>query len=289
MPPAAKIDPPTDDNRDFSVSAQDFAFLAGLVRTHTGIVLGPNKRSMVHSRLARRVRTLGLEGFGDYRQLLEGPDGDDELSAFINAMTTNLTRFFREPHHFDFLRDTALPDIAAATPRRLRVWSAGCSSGEEPYSIAMTLGEHVPALGQWDARILATDIDTSMVARGAAGLYGRDDVADVPGALRQKYFKPSGDGYQAADALRRLIAFKPLNLLGEWPMKGAFDVIFCRNVMIYFDLPTKTRLVERFARQLRPGGWLIVGHSETLLDQQALYSPAGRTIYRLKASVAHAE
>jgi len=196
-------------------------------------------------------------------------------------MTTNLTRFFREQHHFDFLQETIIPKIRlGAEKRRLRIWSAGCSSGEEPYSIAMTLLDHFPDLGRWDARILATDLDTNMLSQGAKGLYAADTLGDVPKTYQERFFTPKGGGFIPKEGVRKLIAFKPLNLLEPWPVKGPFDVIFCRNVMIYFDNPTKTDLVRRYAKLLSPGGWLVVGHSETLLDQQSLFRPCGRTIYQ---------
>ncbi|ESQ77650.1 protein-glutamate O-methyltransferase CheR [Asticcacaulis sp. AC402] len=269
------------DSVEFDFSRKDFDVLAALVHQHTGIVLGPNKQFMVYSRLTRRLRERGLTRFDDYIDVLNSKNGEDEFRAFINAMTTNLTRFFREKHHFEYLAQTILPLLRVSRPdRRLRIWSAGCSSGEEPYSIAMTLQEHFPELPRWDARILATDIDTNMVAKGAAGLYPADAFDGVDADLRQRYFTEAGAALRAKDNLRHLTAFKPLNLLQPWPVKGPFDVIFCRNVMIYFDNPTKTELIRRFAGLLRPGGWLIVGHSETLLDQQALFSLCGRTIYR---------
>ncbi|CAL4869674.1 Chemotaxis protein methyltransferase (plasmid) [Asticcacaulis sp. MM231] len=266
---------------EFAFTSDDFRYIADLLYRHSGIVLGPSKESMVYARLSRRLRELGMTRFEDYCYLLESDAGGDEFLAFSNVMTTNLTRFFREQHHFDYLADTVVrTQREASTSRRMRIWSAGCSSGEEPYSIAMTLCDNVPDLERWDAKILATDLDTNMVMRGSDGLYPADVMQDVPDSRRDKYFTPTNEGFKANDRLRQLITFKPLNLLHPWPVKGPFDVIFCRNVMIYFDNPTKTQLVRRFAKLLRPDGWLIVGHSETLLDQQALFKLCGRTIYR---------
>lgn len=274
------------EQREFPFQLKDFRFLAKLVHEQTGIVLKDHKMNMVYSRLARRLRELELSSFKEYCGLLQGDRGDQELGSFINAITTNLTRFFREQHHFDHLRDTVFPeiqDMAQKTGRnRLRIWSAGCSSGEEPYSIAMTLSAAFPRLGSWDARILATDLDTGMVARGKSGRYPAGDLETVPAHLRKRYFTAGTDKsiVTASDQLRGLITFKQLNLLGSWPMKGPFDAIFCRNVMIYFDEPTKSRLVRRYAQLLKPGGWLYIGHSETLLDSQDVYQLMGRTIYR---------
>jgi len=281
MKSAAKARPADRESTEFTFTAEDFRFISGLVHRHSGIVLGPNKESMVYARLSRRLRELGMTHFEDYCDLIQSAEGGAEFLAFSNAMTTNLTRFFREQHHFDYLADVVIEDQRQVSAnRRLRIWSAGCSSGEEPYSIAMTLREAMPDLARWDAKILATDLDTNMIMRGSQGAYPGDSLDDVPAAKRDRYFSQTEAGFKAKESLRELIAFKPLNLLHPWPVKGPFDVIFCRNVMIYFDTPTKTDLVRRFAKLLRPGGWLIVGHSETLLDQKALFKLCGRTIYR---------
>ena len=277
---AASAVPAPGPAGEFAFTDADFATIAGLVRKHAGIVVGPSKRSMVYARLARRLRELGLDSFSDYCDLLKNDDGDDEFGTFINAMTTNLTRFFREDHHFEFLGRQVLAPMRADPDKRLRIWSAGCSSGEEPYSIAMTMRENIPDIARWDARILATDLDTNMLEKGASGRYRLDSGDDIPERLRGKYFTCRGSDWIADDQLRRLITFKQLNLLSRWPMKGPFDVIFCRNVMIYFDSPTKVALVRRFAELLKPQGWLIVGHSESLLDQASQFKLQGRTIYR---------
>ncbi len=266
---------------------RDFDFFSALVYEKSGIVLGRHKKNMMYTRLVRRVRELNLPSFPAYCAYVQGATGEGEIGALINAMTTNLTRFFREDHHFDFLASSIVPAAVAEAgqrgTKRLRVWSAGCSSGEEPYSIAITLHKALPAIRQWDARILATDLDTSMVARATAGIYPKEAVDELPASLRSGHFEAVNDQpdkMQAVEALRRLITFKPLNLLQAWPITGPFDAIFCRNVMIYFDGPTKARLIERFTELLKPGGWLLIGHSETLLDHQAHLKLVGRTIYR---------
>ena len=270
-------------DREFAFDDRDFRDLAKLVRAQTGIVLSDAKRELVYGRLARRLRALGLESFSAYRSLLAGPEGPLEMGRMINAVTTNLTSFFREPHHFEFLAANVLKpaQAAGARPKRLRIWSAGCSSGEEPYSIAMTLRATIADLDRWDALILATDIDTDMVASGAEGIYaeGRDD--GVPNAYRSRFVERLPDGRAAmSDTLRSLIRFKQLNLMEDWPMRGPFDVIFCRNVVIYFDKPTQSRLFDRFADLLTPDGWLIVGHSESLFRVTERFKPVGRTIYQ---------
>ncbi len=272
-----------EDRREFAFTTEDFNFLAGLVRASTGIVLADHKANMVYSRLARRLRELGLTAFEDYCAVLKGPGRDEEIGFLINAITTNLTRFFREPHHFEHLATKVLPAFAKArSGTRLRLWSAGCSSGEEPYSIAMTLADTLPNLPALDARILATDLDTSMIARAREGVYPASSVADLDTGRRDRWMVPASTrgSYSIDASLRDRITFNKLNLLGPWPMNGRFDAIFCRNVMIYFDGPTKDELVGRFADLLAPGGWLYIGHSETILDQRSVFEPVGRTIYR---------
>jgi len=275
------------DQPEIKLGAKEFAYISALVYDRCGIVLGDHKRDMVCTRLTRRLRTLGLPSFKAYCDLVQGPDGEREIGDLINSITTNLTKFFRESHHFDHLRDVVLREVRAASTRtgrpRLRIWSAGCSSGEEPYSIAMTVLEAVPEVARWDSRILATDIDTTILARAVAGIYPSGDLGELPKALQARYLiqhESASDRVQIADAPRHLITFKQLNLMGKWPLKGPFDAIFCRNVMIYFDAPSKAALVERFAGLLKPGGWLFIGHSESLLTQQSAFKLKGRTIYQ---------
>lgn len=265
---------------EFNFTPADFAIIASLVHKHTGIVLGPNKQGMVYTRLTRRLRHYRFESFKDYLALLNGPQGASEFESFVNAMTTNLTRFFREQHHFEHL---AKEVIAKSKNQRLRIWSAGCSTGEEPYSIAMTMAEAYPEAKNWDAKILATDLDTNCLNKGSSGLYEGESFKDMKPDMVTRYFTPEnttkGQSQRAKDLLRARITFKQLNLLGDWPFKGPFDAIFCRNVMIYFDNPTKTELVSRYAKMLKPGGYLYIGHSETLLDN-ADFKLMGRTIYQ---------
>jgi chemotaxis protein methyltransferase CheR len=272
------------EQREFPLLDRDFATIATLVRERAGIVLGERKRDLVYGRLSRRLRVLRCASFADYCRRLEGPDGEDERRVMLNAITTNLTHFFREPHHFEHLSRQALPAIMRSRPtgdRRVRIWSAGCSSGEEPYSIAISVREVLGDAAGWDMKILATDIDTEMIARAKAGRYDADRIAAVPPAIRPRYACPvSGGGFEMADSLKSLIVFNPLNLLDAWPMQRPFDVIFCRNVVIYFDAPTQRALIERFFQILVPGGWLYVGHSETLFRVSTHFHHLGRTIYR---------
>ncbi|PPQ29302.1 CheR family methyltransferase [Rhodopila globiformis] len=274
-------------NLQFDLAREEFVQIAAMLRQETGISLANSKMDLVQGRLARRLRALGLGNFAQYLEIVTDPEAADERRQMVNALTTNLTGFFREAHHFDYLGDTILPEIARTRPAgssRLRIWSAGCSSGEEPYSIAMTVCAKLPDWQCWDARVLATDIDTNMVATGRAGQYEASRAGTVPESYRKRFLLRLDSGtVQVAEVLRDLVAFRQLNLLGAWPMRGRFNVIFCRNVVIYFDKPTQRTLFDRFADILAPGGWLIVGHSETLFRLSDRFEALGRTIYRKTA------
>lgn len=267
-------------NREFSFGDKEFKFLGKLVHEHTGIVLAEHKRDMVYSRLARRLRALNLKSFADYCALVEGPQGDDELGHLVNAITTNLTSFFRESHHFEHLREHVLqPYHKSKDKHKLRIWSAACSAGMEPYSIAMTMKDSLPKIHEWDARILATDIDTNMLKNGAEGKYTTSELDNIPLPYRSM-LTIDADHLRMGDELKKLISFKHLNLLGNWPMKGLFDAVFCRNVVIYFDKPTQRTLFNRMADIIKPGGWLYIGHSENLSNVCDRFELMGRTIYR---------
>jgi len=241
------------------------------------------KEPLVYSRLAKRIRQLGLGSFKDYIALLEAPGGH-ETEHMLVALTTNVTRFFREPHHFDDLRERVMPHLAqkARARQRVRIWSAGCSSGQEPYSIALTVLERLPEARTLDLRILATDINTAVLTEAAAGEYPAEAVSPAPAALRARHFSDAGGGrLRASDELRGLIAFRRLNLMGDWPMKHGFDVIFCRNVAIYFDEDTQQGLWKRFAERLLPGGRFYIGHSERVAGPAtALLRTDGTTAYQ---------
>lgn len=269
---------------DYALTDGDFRKISAFISKETGIVIHERKRAFVHGRLGRRLRALGLPDFSAYCRLLEGPDGQAEQRMLVNAITTNHTGFFREPHHFEYLSKTILPGVAKSAGSRgarLRIWSAGCSTGEEPYTLAMTLLTGPLRLDEWDARILATDLDTNVVAHAQAGLYDPERIDSVPLPLRKRFVHAGPDGRSIMDeALRALITFKPLNLFEPWPMSGPFDIIFCRNVVIYFDKPTQRRLFDRFADILRPGGWLVIGHSESLTNLSDRFELVGRTIYQ---------
>lgn len=269
------------EEREFAFSERDFRFLADLANQKTGIQISDKKRDMVYSRISRRVRALGLRDFSQYCDLLKGPDGDSEIGNLVNAITTNLTHFFRENHHFEHLRKELLEPMQAQGAKKLRIWSAGCSSGMEPYSIAMTVKYGLRNLAAWDARVLATDIDTNMLDRGRCGQYTIEEYNNIPVVYRADVQKNSnGETIAMSEDLKQLIAFKHLNLLEQWPMRGLFDAIFCRNVVIYFDKETQTRLFSRMADLLSPDGWLYIGHSENLSKVTDRFELVGRTIYR---------
>lgn len=241
---------------EYALQDGDFRKIAKLVMDSTGIVLSDKKRAFVHGRLGRRLRVLGLSDFREYTRLLESHDGDAERRMLINAVTTNHTSFFREQHHFDYLAQTVLPEIVklrGAGSARLRIWSAGCSTGEEPYTLAMTLVERQALLAGWDVKILATDLDTNVVRHASEGVYDADRLESIPAKYRKNHLSIQDDGrFSIKDEVRDLISFAPLNLLEDWPMRGPFDVIFCRNVVIYFDKPTQRKLFDRYAELLRP-------------------------------------
>lgn len=265
------------------LSEAEFRKIADLLRQRAGIALPDTKRPLVYSRLARRLRALGLNDFGAYIRLVEGPDGAAEAIEMVSALTTNVTSFFRERHHFDALRDTVLPPLLARAREggRLRLWSAGCSSGEEPYSIAMTLLGLCPDAARLDIRILATDIDPAILARARAGRYPAETLEPLTTAQRERYFDRVDDGWQVRPALTELITFRELNLAAEWPVKGPFQVIFCRNVAIYFDRDVQERIWSGFADRLEsPDGFLAIGHSERLTGPAASrLRSAGITAY----------
>jgi chemotaxis protein methyltransferase CheR len=271
------------DALEFALTEPEFDRLRHIVHELTGISLGDSKRELLYSRLARRLRQLQLSSFSEYCALVEQGEGG-ELQELTNAITTNLTSFFRENYHFEQLLAEALPYIASqrAQSRRVRLWSAGCSTGEEPYSMAMVVREALPDFAKWDVRVLATDIDSKVMQTAAAGVYAADRLKGVDEQRRARWFEgdQQGQHYTASDELKSLITFKHLNLLHAWPIKGPFDVIFCRNVTIYFDRDTQRELFERMADVQEPGGWLFIGHSENLFNVTPRYKLAGRTVYR---------
>ena len=270
--------------REFAYCAADHRAVAALVYDSVGILLPDTKAQLVYGRLAPRVRACGLDSVGAYVALI-GRD-EAERARAIDALTTNHTSFFRESHHFDDFVERLWPALSARLARggRVRLWSAACSSGEEPYSWLMAaLGSDrsaAKALLKGDLRLLATDVSPSVIETARAGRYTAQTLRTVPAALRAAWVRGQGDDAAIDPMLRDAIAFRPLNLLGEWPMKGRFDAICCRNVMIYFDEPTKARLQTRLADRLEMGGMLYIGHSERLVGAvQQRFRCVGRTAY----------
>jgi chemotaxis protein methyltransferase CheR len=270
--------------REFAFGEEDFQALRVLVKSVTGIHLSDQKRELVYGRLTRRLRALQLRTFAEYRERLKGDV--QELAELCNAITTNLTSFFREPHHFQYLRERVLAPLAADPKgrRRLRIWSAGCSTGEEPYSIAMTVLETLPDASQWDVRILATDLDSEVLERARRGIYPAERTASLSPERLQRFFTERHEAgtvcRQIAPEVAALVTFKQLNLIHSLPMRGPLDAIFCRNVVIYFDKDTQRELFARVARLQRPGDLLFLGHSESLFKVCDSYALIGKTIHR---------
>ncbi|MFK5913914.1 MAG: protein-glutamate O-methyltransferase [Woeseiaceae bacterium] len=270
---------------EFHFSDKEFKFISKLVGERTGIVLSDAKRQMVYGRLSRRLRQLNLTQFSDYCDLLtSGHEG--ELIEFTNAITTNLTAFFRENHHFEYLKEKVLPELMKnnRSSKRIRIWSAGCSSGEEPYSIAMCVREMMPRNSDWDVKILATDLDSNMVQRGKNGIYTAERVEGLTPQRMKKWVQQgkgeNADKVKMSDSLRELITFKELNLMEDWPIKGPFDLMFCRNVVIYFNKDTQRILFDRYANLLVDDAHLFIGHSESLTKVSDRFNLLGHTIYQ---------
>lgn len=271
--------------REFKYTEKDFHCIRDMVTEHAGISLSDAKKDLVYSRLSKRIRILGMSGFQEYCGYLK-QGHEEELVNFVNAITTNLTSFFREKHHFEYLKSTVMPRLLQenAASKRIRIWSAGCSTGEEPYSLAITVKEALRGTYGWDVKILATDLDTNVVDKAKNGVYTQERVDGLDKNIVKKWFK-KGSGNHAGfvrvhPELQELITFKQLNLMHSWPMKGQFDVIFCRNVVIYFDKPTQKVLFDRYADIIQDNGMLFIGHSETLFKVSTRFKLIGNTIYR---------
>jgi len=264
---------------------KEFEEIKQFILDVTGISMNNSKRELILRRLRKRLHETGCTTVREYLDLLR--HGNEwELEQFVNAITTNLTSFFREPHHFDYLAEVVIPEIIKRKTnagRRLRIWSAGCSTGEEPYSIAITLSNFRDELRGWDAKVLCTDLDSDVLSRAAAGKFTESQAEKLPAALVKKWFQLNrGEPvtYSVRSELGAMLTFNQLNLMASWPMKGKFDVIFCRNVMIYFNKDTQRRLVERFANALEQHGHLVLGHSESLFGVTTDFKLVGHSIYR---------
>ncbi|ASW05526.1 MULTISPECIES: protein-glutamate O-methyltransferase CheR [unclassified Rhizobium] len=272
---------------EYPLTRRDLSEIAAMIYADAGISLNESKASLVYSRLSKHIRALGLSGFRDYCQLVSSPAGSAARREMLSHLTTNFTRFFRENHHFDHLRDEVLPGLLARAKAggRVRIWSAACSDGQEPYSIALTVLALMPNVADFDFKILATDIDPKILGLARAGAYDESSLETVSPAMRKQWFQEVNvqgrRKFQIDDRVKRLITFNELNLLGQWPFKGLFDVIFCRNVVIYFDEPTQTKIWTRFAGQLQDAGHLYIGHSERVAGEaKHVFDNIGITTYR---------
>ena len=275
--------------REFPFTPRDFRLIATIMRDQAGIVLSDVKAPLVYARLVKRLRALGLESFRHYCALVQSEEGGQEREQMVAALTTNVTRFFREPHHFEHLRVKVLPELVShvRSGGRLRIWSAGCSTGEEPYSIALTVLSVLPDAPELDVRILATDISKKVLAIAERGIYSDAATSAVPRHQRAEWFSPTRDAernkvWRVGNKLRSLVTFRELNLMAPWPMKQAYHAIFCRNVTIYFPDERHEQIWARFASLLALDGCLYVGHSEKVSRSAGNFQLEGCTTYRLK-------
>ncbi len=264
------------------IEPREFARVCELLYRTAGINITKGKEGLVMSRLGKRLRALGLDSYQEYLSHIEDDASGAEFSMMVDVLTTNKTSFFREDEHFAHLREQVLPPLVASG-REIRVWSAACSSGEEPYTIAMVCAALLDKRDAARVKILATDISSRMLAKARAGTYSAEQVRDVPSQLLQAHFTKTGPGvvaeYVIDDKIRSLVRFAKLNLMEAWPMRGPFDIVFCRNVMIYFDPETQSRLVRRFHQILAPGGHLFVGHSESLTSRDHAFRNVRPAVY----------
>lgn len=277
----------------YSIGDAEFGTLREILYRETGVSLSDSKRALVCSRLARRLRHLQLTSYTDYiDHLAENDSSGSELQMLVNCLTTNKTEFLREAHHFDFLREVVIPEARKrakrGAPRRLRIWSSACSEGDEPYTIAMTLLESLPKNESWDIRILASDINTEVLGVAQAGEYPLEKFAPLPDEWKKKYVR-RGTGNRTGlgsvcPEVKQLVTFRQINLTGQWPLKSIFDVIFCRNVIIYFDQPTQQRLLQRFSNHLGEHSYLMLGHSESSPWLTHSFDSLGKTIFKRRRS-----
>jgi chemotaxis protein methyltransferase CheR len=274
-------------NGEYPLRRRDLVDIAAMIYSDAGISLNETKASLVYSRLSKHIRNLGLPGFKEYCSLVSSPAGATERREMLSHLTTNFTRFFRENHHFEHLKTDVLPELLARARNggRVRVWSAACSDGQEPYSIALTVLSMMPNAADFDFRILATDIDPKILTLARAGAYDEAALETVSPAMRKQWFQEAEiqgrRKFLIDDRVKRLITFNELNLMAQWPFKGTFDVIFCRNVVIYFDEPTQVKIWSRFADLLPVGGYLYIGHSERVSGEaKHVLDNTGITTYR---------
>jgi chemotaxis protein methyltransferase CheR len=274
----------SDQYFGFTINDKEFESFRELIYRESGIKLRDNKKDLLRQRLNKRIRVLGLSSFGEYFRLVEGDRSRKELTEMIDAISTNVTSFFRENKHFEFLAGRALPEIMdrkRTGSREIRIWSAACSSGEEPYSILFTLLESQELTSNWQIKLLATDISTKVLQKAMKGGYPADKMEGMPEALAHKYFERVEGEYVVKPKIREMVKFRWFNLITpRFPFKRQFDVIFCRNVMIYFDKPTREELIRKFSGVLAVGGYLCIGHSESLANTRHDLKYIQPTIYR---------
>ena len=261
------------------ISESEFRKLSALIYERCGIKLGPEKKALLQSRLSKVLRKEGIPSYEDYYRRVISDRSGRELIRLIDLITTNFTHFFREHQHFQYLREHILPEMRELGAKGIYIWSAGCATGEEPYSIAITLLES-PGVMDWRKEILASDVSTQALEFAREGVYPEERLKGGPPEWRRKYFLKEGDRYRLKDRVRRMVEFRRLNLLSPPPWRGCFDVIFCRNVMIYFDQPTKRRVLGSLLQALKPGGYLFVGHAESLLRLGDGFRYVKPSIYR---------
>jgi len=275
---------PRTKGREFDFTHADFKQVQQRIYAHAGISLADHKIDLVYNRLVRRIRALDLVSFKQYFELLDNTD--DEFGHFINAMTTNLTSFYREAHHFEYISKSYLPQLAKEGQTKLRIWSSACSVGEEPYSLGICLLESAVELANWNIEILATDIDTNVLAKAKSAVYAQDRIDGLSIARKKLGFlRGTGDNKDHViikPEIRKWMRFSHCNLMDDWPIDEELDIIFCRNVMIYFDKKTQNKLFDRMEKQLKPGGLLCIGHSESPARDMSNFILLGRTMYQKK-------
>lgn len=272
--------------QSFDLSNKEFKLFQEIIYRETGIHMSDMKKKLIVARLSKRLRALDLGSFTEYYEYLkDSPDADKEIVNLINRITTNKTNFFREKHHFDFLSHELFPHMISrgeiSGTRQLRIWSAGCSSGEEPYTLAMVAAEAFKSRRGWDIKILATDLDTEILQQAIEGVYSTQSVLPIPKEYLLRYFDRYNGGYRVNDALKSSVTFRKLNLMdASFPMKKPFDIIFCRNVIIYFDTQTKEQLLDKFYLHLKDRGHMFIGHSESLMHMKDKFKYLNHTIYQ---------
>ena len=269
-------------NYERTLTDQQFSILTKLAHDKAGLMISESKRQMIESRLVRHLRSIECHDVNEYFSSFQHDASGEAENALISVLTTNVSSFFRENHHFETVEKDVLPLLRTkvCNKGKVRIWSAGCSTGQEPYSIAMLLLDRAPELANADLRILGTDIDRTVLARAKSGIYRNDEVSTIPSKFRSRFLAGRSGEFRVTEDVRRLVSFRPLNLIDEWPMKGRFDIIFCRNVVIYFSSATQLQLWPRFHAALEPNGYFFLGHSERISDAvNAGYTARGVTTY----------